>query len=277
MVNRAFGETDPDHRRRARAAVRDPRGSGTPLRLRRDRRRRAGLDHVDARGALAALRARDRSRADPRHPCARRTSRACRVRGVSDTTTVAASRGVLGAGYTVLTPQPLREPLPNLRDGLLTSLSRRAGPQPARFASTSSGSSPAAALTPVAPGFEDFLYVLAGEVAVRAEWSRPHAAARRLGLPAARGRLRPARGRGCGRGAVAQAPLRAVAGSRRPRGARGHRDDEPFSPIRRARLPARELFDPLDPRHDFNMSPARLRRRRGAAQGRVHDEEHGLS
>jgi glyoxylate utilization-related uncharacterized protein len=80
---------------------------------------------------------------------------------VSDhATTVAASRGVLGAGYTVLTPaNRYASRLPNLRDGLLYKLvtPRLA---PARFGEYVVALDAGGTLTPVAPGFEDFLYVL---------------------------------------------------------------------------------------------------------------------
>ena len=192
--------------------------------------------------------------------------------------TVAASRGARGAAYTVLTPaNRYASRLPNLRDGLLYKLvtPRLA---PARFGeyvlAFGAGGGTAA---PVAPGFEDFLYVLDGEVALRAD-----------GLD---GTLRP--GSWCYLPPSAAFGLDAGAGpaevlwlKRRyepwpglpaPEPLAGHRDDEPFDPdpavpgFRR-----RELLDPLDPRHDFNMSLLAFDPGVGLPKVEVHDEEHGL-
>ena len=192
-------------------------------------------------------------------------------------TTVAASRGVLGAGYTVLTPaNRYASRLPNLRAGLLYKLvtPRLA---PARFGQYVVALEAGGALSPVAPGFEDFLYVLDGELDLRAD-----------GLD---GPLR--RGGWCYLPTDAAFSLRAGErsaavlwlkrryepwpGLAAPAALAGHRDDEPFEPdpavpgFRR-----RELLDPLDPRYDFNMSLLAFDAGTGLPKVEVHDEEHGL-
>jgi (S)-ureidoglycine aminohydrolase len=197
---------------------------------------------------------------------------------VSDhATTVAASRGVLGPGYTVLTPaNRYASRLPNLRDGLLYKLvtPRLA---PARFGQYVVALDPGGALAPVAPGFETFLYVLGGEPELRTD-----------GLD---GPLRP--GSWCYLPAPAAFSLRAGAapaevlwlkrryeawpGLAAPEALAGHRDDEPFAPD--PAVPGfhrRELLDPLDPRHDFNMSLLAFDAGVGLPKVEVHDEEHGL-
>lgn len=191
--------------------------------------------------------------------------------------TVAASRGARGASYTVLTPaNRYASRLPNLRDGLLYKLvtPRLA---PARFGQYVVAMEAGGALGPVAPGFEAFLYVLAGELDLRAD-----------GLD---GPLRP--GSWCYLPAAAAFSLRAGGrpaevlwlkrryepwpGLAAPQPGVGHRDDEPFADdpavpgFRR-----RELLDPLDPRHDFNMSLLAFDPGVGLAKVEVHDEEHGL-
>ena len=191
--------------------------------------------------------------------------------------TVAASRGFLGPSYTVLTPaNRYASRLPNLRGGLLYKLvtPRLA---PARFGEYVVGFEAGGSLTAVAAGFEDFLYVLDGEVDLRAD-----------GLD---GALRP--GSWCYLPAGAAFSLRAGdtpsevlwlkrryepwPGLGAPEALAGHRDDEPFEPdpgvpgFRR-----RELLDPLEPRYDFNMSLLAFDPGVGLAKVEVHDEEHGL-
>ena len=192
-------------------------------------------------------------------------------------TTVAASRGVLGAGYTVLTPaNRYASRLPNLRDGLLYKLvtPRLA---PARFGEYVVALEAGGTLAPVAPGFEDFLYVLAGELELRADGLdgplRPGSWAY---LPAGvafglRARVQPAEVLWLKR------RYEPWPGLAEPEVLGGHRDDEPFQPdpavpgFRR-----RELLDPLDPRYDFNMSLLAFDPGVGLAKVEVHDEEHGL-
>jgi (S)-ureidoglycine aminohydrolase len=61
-----------------------------------------------------------------------------------------------------------------------------------------------------------------------------------------------------------------------PEARAGHRDDEPFDETPVAGLRRRELLDPGDPRHDFNMSLLAFDPGVALAQVELHDEEHGL-
>jgi (S)-ureidoglycine aminohydrolase len=191
---------------------------------------------------------------------------------------VGASRGARGASFTLLTPAnryPSR--LPNLRDAILFKLiTPRLSPS--RFgeyvvAMQAGGGSSAL----VAPGFENFLYVLHGEVEVLADGLRE--------------RLTP--GGWCYLSGEVGFRFGAVAGpaqllwlKRRyeawpdlgpPDASAGHRDDAPFDldpsvpGFRR-----RELLDPADPRYDFNMSLLAFDPGVGLEKIEVHDEEHGL-
>ena len=133
-------------------------------------------------------------------------------------------------GYTVLTPaNRYASRLPSLRAGLLYKLvtPRLA---PARFGQYVVAFEAAGTLKSVAPGFEDFLYVLDGELDLRAD-----------GLD---GPLRP--GSWCYLPAAAGFSLRAGErsaellwlkrryepwpGLAAPAALAGHRDDEPFEP-----------------------------------------------
>jgi (S)-ureidoglycine aminohydrolase len=191
---------------------------------------------------------------------------------------VAASRGVRGAAYTLLTPaNRYAGRLPNLRGALVFKLvtPRLA---PARFGEyvlafeTGGGTA-----QPVRAGFEDFLYVLRGDVAVRTD-----------GLAA---ELRP--GGWCYLPPDADFALEAGGapaellwlkrryepwpGLGAPEARSGHRDDEPFDTA--TGVPGfrrRELLDPADPRHDFNMSLLAFDPGVGLDKVEVHDEEHGL-
>jgi (S)-ureidoglycine aminohydrolase len=191
---------------------------------------------------------------------------------------VSRSRGRRGVSFTILTPaNRYASRLPNLRDALLFKLvtPRLA---PARFGQylvaldAGGGTS-----TPVESGFEDFLYVLDGEVALHAD-----------GLDA---ELRP--GSWCYLPPAASFEL---AGGDRPAevlwlkrrldpwpglappdARAGHRDDEPFD--ENTGVPGfrrRELLDPSDPRHDFNMSLLAFDPGVGLDKVEIHDEEHGL-
>jgi len=191
---------------------------------------------------------------------------------------VAASRGRLGAAYTLLTPaNRYASRLPNLRGALLYKLvtprlaPARLGEYVVAFEAGGGTSAP------VAAGFEDFLYLLSGEVAVRAGgldadlrpggWAYlPPDAAFELeaaGAPAevlwVKRRHEPWPGLGV------------------PDARAGHRDDEPFdTETGVAGFRRRELLDPADPRHDFNMSLLAFDPGVGLDKVEVHDEEHGL-
>jgi (S)-ureidoglycine aminohydrolase len=192
---------------------------------------------------------------------------------------VGRSRGVRGAAYTVLTPaNRYASRLPNLRDALLYKLvtPRMA---PARFAqyvlAAERGGGTSA---PVAPGFENFLYVLGGEFSLTGG-----------GLDQ---RLRT--GSWCylpddlafGLAAAGERPAEllwlkrryeAWAGLEAPGALLGHRDDGPFADD--PNVPGfrrRELLDPADPRYDFNISLLAFDPGVALDKVEVHDEEHGL-
>jgi len=169
---------------------------------------------------------------------------------------VGASRGARGRAYTLLTPaNRYASRLPNLSDALLFKLiTPRLSP--ARFgeyvvAMEAGGGT----VDPVAPGFENFLYVLAGEVDLAGE--RLHE------------RMRP--GSWCYLPEDASFGFRAVDGrsellwlKRRyeawpgleaPAARSGHHDDQPF--VDDPSVPGfrrRELLDPAEPGYDFNVS-----------------------
>jgi (S)-ureidoglycine aminohydrolase len=183
----------------------------------------------------------------------------------------------VSGAFTILQPaNRYASRLPNLRDALVFKLvtPRRA---PARFAeyvlAVQAGGGTSA---PVAPGFEDFLYVLDGEPALRAggleselrpgSWCYlPPEAPFELeggGRPAevlwVKRRLEPWPGLGA------------------PEARAGHRDDEPFQDTDVPGLRRCELLDPADARLDFNMSLLAFDPGVGLAQVEIHDEEHGL-
>jgi (S)-ureidoglycine aminohydrolase len=200
------------------------------------------------------------------------------VSGADHPMPVAASRGRRGAAFTILTPaNRYASRLPNLRDTLLFKLvtPRLA---PARFGeyvlALEAGGGTSA---PVAAGFEDFLYGLEGEVAVRADgleaelrpgswcYLAPDAA---FGLE---GGSRPAELLWVKR------PLEAWPGVGAPESRAGHRDDEPFDENTGvAGFRRRELLDPGDARLDFNMSLLAFDPGVGLDKVEIHDEEHGL-
>jgi (S)-ureidoglycine aminohydrolase len=191
---------------------------------------------------------------------------------------VSGSRGRRGRAFTILTPaNRYASRLPNLRDALLFKL---VTPRlsPARFGQylvaleAGGGTS-----EPVAAGFEDFLYLLEGEVALRADgldadmraggfaYLPPGAA---FGLEA---------GDGPAELLWVKRPLEEWPGLAPPDARAGHRDDEPFD--ENTGVPGfrrRELLDPADPRHDFNMSLLAFDPGVGLDKVEIHDEEHGL-
>jgi (S)-ureidoglycine aminohydrolase len=191
---------------------------------------------------------------------------------------IASSRGARGAAYTVLTPaNRYASRLPNLAGALLFKLvtprlaPARVGEYVIAF-EAGGGTS-----VPVAAGFEDFLYVLDGEVRLRSD---------RLDdvLPSGGwAYLPPSTGFDLVAGGAAtdviwlKRRLEPWPGLEEPEARAGHRDDEPFDT--ETGVPGfrrRELLDPLDPRHDFNMSLLAFDPGVGLDKVEIHDEEHGL-
>jgi (S)-ureidoglycine aminohydrolase len=180
--------------------------------------------------------------------------------------------------YTIIRPENrYASRLPNLRDTLVYKLVTPRHP-PARLgqyvvAMEAGGGTSA----PVAAGFEDFLYVLEGDVPVRADGIefRLRAGGWCYLPPDMSFELEA----GDGRPAEAlwiKRRLEPWPGLDAPEARSGHRDDEPFEDTPVPGLRRRELLDPTDPRHDFNMSLLAFEAGVGLAQVEIHDEEHGL-
>jgi (S)-ureidoglycine aminohydrolase len=184
-------------------------------------------------------------------------------------------RGVRGPGaaYTLLTPAnhyPCR--LPNLPGAQVVKLvtPRLA---PARFAEylvtlpAGAGTSEEA----IGSGFEHFLYGLDGEAFLESGG---------LGLmlgPGAFAYLPPESAfalRGAGRLLWLKRRYEPFPAVGTPPSVFGHRDDEPFEDVGAFRR--RELLDPTDPRHDFNMSLLAFDPGTNLGKIEIHDEEHGL-
>jgi (S)-ureidoglycine aminohydrolase len=181
--------------------------------------------------------------------------------------------------YTVLRPDNrYASRLPNLRGALLYKLvtPRHA---PARLGQYLVALEPGGGTSePVAPGFEDFLYVLEGEVpVVRANGIdfglRPGGWCY---LPPDMSFELEAGGDGPAEVLWIKRRLEPWPGLGAPEARSGHRDDEPFEDTPVPGLRRRELLDPADPRHDFNMSLLAFDAGVGLAQVEIHDEEHGL-
>ena len=186
-----------------------------------------------------------------------------------------ADRGRRGRGYTILTPaNRYASRLPNLRDALVFKL---ATPRlsPARFGQYLLAFDPGGATTaPFAADLEDFLYVLRGEIVLDDGSDMP--AGSWCYLPP---------GVGCGASAVGDAPAELLwvkrpyapwPGLDAPERDFGHRDDEPRQGAGVPGFRRRELLDPLDARHDFNMSLLAFDPGTGLDKIEIHDEEHGL-
>jgi (S)-ureidoglycine aminohydrolase len=130
---------------------------------------------------------------------------------------------------------------------------------------------------PVAAGFENFLYVLEGDVPVQADGIE-------FGLrPGGWCYLPPdmsfefeARGDRTAELLWIKRKLEPWAGLGAPDARSGDRDDQPFEQTPVPGLRRRELLDPADPRHDFNVSMLAFDAGVGLAQVEIHDEEHGL-
>ena len=189
---------------------------------------------------------------------------------------IAASRGVRRSSYTLVTPAnhyPSR--LPNLRD---TQFVKLVTPRfaPARFGQyllviEAAGGTDA----PVAPGFEDFLYGLEGQVTLTSPTVQ-HSLS-----PGAFAYLPPENGFELSATAASRVlwlkrPYEPWPGMGAPEIVAGHRDDEPFADTDMPGFRRRELLDPADARLDFNMSLLQFDPGVGLPKVEVHDEEHGL-
>jgi (S)-ureidoglycine aminohydrolase len=187
------------------------------------------------------------------------------------------SRGVRRASFTLVTPAnhyPSR--LPQFGDAPVVKLVTP------RFAPARIGeyllALPAGGGTtkPVAPGFETFLYGLAGAATASAAGTElslragafaylPAAASFTLSAGAAPARLLLVKRR------YEPWPGRAA-----PALMSGHRDDEPFAATPVPGFRRRELLPIGDPAFDFNMSLLAFDAGVGLDNIEVHDEEHGL-
>jgi (S)-ureidoglycine aminohydrolase len=179
--------------------------------------------------------------------------------------------------FTIIRPENrYASRLPNLREALVYKLvtPRQA---PARFGQyllaleAGGGTS-----SPVAAGFEDFLYALSGDAALRADGIE-------FGLRAGGWCYLPPdmsfqldAGDGPAEVLWVKRRLEPWPGLGAPEARSGHRDDVPFDDTDVSGLRRRELLDPGDTRLDFNMSLLAFDAGVGLAQVEIHDEEHGL-
>ncbi len=188
-----------------------------------------------------------------------------------------ASRGRRGASFTLVTPAnhyPSR--LPELGDAPVVKLvtPRLA---PSRIGEYRLSLPPAGGTTrPIAPGFETFLYALAGVANAQVE-------GRELPLDAGGFLYVPAdtpfelfAGELPARLLMVKRRYEPAPGHAPPGLLSGHRDDEPFAetPVRGFRR--RELLPVADPAFDFAMSLLNFESGVGLDNIEVHDEEHGL-
>jgi (S)-ureidoglycine aminohydrolase len=167
--------------------------------------------------------------------------------------------------------------LPNLRGGLVYKLvtPRHA---PARLGQYLIALEPGGGTaTSVATGFEDFLYVLDGDVFVRADGImfrlRPGGWCY---LPPDMSFMLETAAGGGAEVVWVKRRLELWPGLGAPEARSGHRHDEPFEATPVPGLRRRELLDPADPRHDFNMSLLAFDAGAGLGRVEIHDEEHGL-
>jgi (S)-ureidoglycine aminohydrolase len=183
----------------------------------------------------------------------------------------------VSAAYTIIRPENrYASRLPNLRDALVYKLvtPRKA---PARFGQYLLALEPGGGTSaPVAAGFEDFLYALSGDAALRADGIE-------FGLRAGGWCYLPPdmslqleAGDGPAEVLWVKRRLEPWPGLGAPEARSGHRDDLPFDDTDVPGLRRRELLDPADTRLDFNMSLLAFDAGVGLAQVEVHDEEHGL-
>jgi len=188
-----------------------------------------------------------------------------------------ASRGRRGRAHTLITPAnhyPSR--LPELGDAPVVKLvtPRLA---PARIGEYLLLLPPGGGTTrPIAPGYETFLYALAGVASVQLE-------GRELALDAGAFLYVPATipfelfaGELPARVLLVKRRYEPTPGHDAPGLLHGHRDDEPFAdtPVRGFRR--RELLPVGDPAFDFAMSLLAFDSGVGLDNIEVHDEEHGL-
>ena len=185
-------------------------------------------------------------------------------------------RGRCGAGYILITPRNhYRSRLAAFPDMTVVKLvtPRMA---PSRIAETLvMGPDEGEAQGPLGDGFEHFLFGLSGDAEVADDQSS-------FALPADGFAYVPT-----GRSFT----LRVGAGSRllwlkrryeplpdlpAPSPGGGHLDALPAQATATPGLTRRELIDPDDPAHDFNMSLLRFEADTGLPQIEIHDEEHGL-
>jgi (S)-ureidoglycine aminohydrolase len=191
---------------------------------------------------------------------------------------VAASRGVRGSSYTLLTPaNRYASRLPNLERALLYKLvtPRLA---PARFgmyvvALEAGGGT----RQPVATGFEHFFYVLDGEVTIQAAGVDARLVAGGWRYLPSDLEISFTAGGSAAELVWVKRRYEPWPGLEPPPVGGGHRDDRPFDPdpgvpgFRR-----RELLAPEDPRYDFNISLLSFDPGVALAKVEIHDEEHGL-
>jgi (S)-ureidoglycine aminohydrolase len=180
--------------------------------------------------------------------------------------------------YHVLKPENrYASRLPNIRDGLVYKLvTPRVAP--ARIGQYVLAFAPGGGTSaPVRAGYEDFLYLLSGEVMLDADGL--HSAL----TPGGWAYLPPDASFSLQAGG-SDAELLWLKrryewwpGLGGPAALAGHRDDAPFEAETGVEgFRRRELLDPLDPRYDFNMSLLRFDPGVGLPKVEVHDEEHGL-
>jgi (S)-ureidoglycine aminohydrolase len=187
------------------------------------------------------------------------------------------SRGIRRSSYTLVTPAnhyPSR--LPAFGDAPVVKLVTP------RFAPSRIGEylvtlAPGGGTTrPVEPGFETFLYGLAGGATAFAQGAE-------LAVGAGAFAYLPADAAYELRAGDHEASLLIVKrryephpGLAAPALLSGHRDDEPFADTDVPGFRRRELLPPDDPAFDFNMSLLAFDPGIGLAKVEVHDEEHGL-
>ena len=187
------------------------------------------------------------------------------------------SRGIRRRSYTLVTPAnhyPSR--LPAFGDAPVIKLvtPRLA---PSRIGQYLVTLAPGRGTTrPVEPGFETFLYGLAGGATAIAQGAE-------LALGAGAFAYLPAdtaydlrAGEDEARLLIVKRRYEPHPGLAAPALLSGHRDDEPFAETDVPGFRRRELLPPGDPAFDFNMSLLAFDPGIGLGKVEVHDEEHGL-
>jgi (S)-ureidoglycine aminohydrolase len=188
-----------------------------------------------------------------------------------------ASRGVRRRSYTLLTPDnhyPSR--LAAFGDAQVVKLvtPRLA---PARIGeylvSLAAG---AGTVRPVEPGFETFLYGLAGAAVATVDGQRLSLAVGAFAFLPATATYELSAGGDPARLLVLKRRYEPTPGAPAPGLLSGHRDDEPFAATPVPGFRRRELLPVDDPAFDFNMSLLAFDPGVGLATVEIHDEEHGL-